>query len=177
MGGGESAIVGDNVHSMSLLSLNLNLGLRWAPGVIGCMFNDNTVFRFDPTTPPSTAQWWASFDASPTSLPSKYTALQVLANGGLWTIVWTVCTPNITVTPPTGVVTLLQTMNAIYQSTLQSISTTQYTQITGLTWTSPAGKQLTLGQALNDNVAQYGANACTFTGLAIIAPGILGITF
>ena len=154
---------------MSLLNvaLNLSLNLQWVPGWMTTSFNDSTYFTWNPTTPPVNAVWYGAFDAAGSSMPSKYLGVQVVADGSKW--VWQFAYCQLTFTMPAGPVSLAQAMAAVYQSTQRVITADQYQAMTGTPWVAAP---LTLGQAMTDLQAQYGA-AATFQGLSIIAPGVL----
>ena len=152
------------------VALNLSLNMSWSPNFLSTGFNDNTYFTWNYCTPPSTALWYSSWEATGATMPAKYLGIQVMADASKYVFDFNYGQPSVSFTMAAGPASLQQVLNAIYTATQSKITASQYQQVTGAAWSTTAGTQPTLAQCLTDYFAQFGGLP-QFGGLCIAAPG------
>lgn len=121
--------------------------------MLGTSFTDGTVFSWNPTQPVATAAWSGFFCDAGGALPATYLNLPVMNNLSAFTWAWPSTTGSTmnTVAMPTGYLTLYGMMNTLYTATQQTISSAQFADIVGTTYTGSGSP--TLKVALNQYVA------------------------
>lgn len=100
-------------------------------------FNDGFIFSWNPTTPYSTIPWSRYFGDPLTPLPSDYLNVVVMNNtsSNIWAWPTTSGSTMNTFPVPTGYLTLYGLLNAMYTASQSSITSVQYQDITGFSYT------------------------------------------
>ena len=144
---------------MSLPSTPVNLAIQFSSAVLTTSFNDGTSYQFDPTGPPSAAQWRGSWAGPLAPLPAQYLALPVVTDAAAYTWLWFPSLPNITIALPAGPLSLGGLLQGIYASSKQQISPDDYAQVAGVPYDASqhGGGTPTVAIALQDGAAQNGA--------------------
>lgn len=136
-----------------------------APYQMTTRFNDSTAFLWDCTKPISNSIWTGKFGDNTRVLPSTYLNLVVMNNLASYQWTWPSITQQVTTTftMPVGNITLQTMMNNIYTGSQQSISPSQYQDITGQTPDGPGN--VTVASALNFNAMsnQYNEQLLSIT--------------
>ena len=125
------------------------LSLRYCDNVLSMGFNDFSRLVWDPTQDPSTAKFYAGFCALPGDLPQAYKDVVVMQDTADYTFVWFVGAPDVTIPIPAGALTLGSLMTTMFQCSGQTISTDDYDNITGDTWSGQ-------GQPTMADAVRYG---------------------
>ena len=133
-----------------------DLAVSFTRDLILPKFNDGTQFSWDLTQGVETATWYRYFGDAPTSLPDKYTSLQVLSNGAALPVYFDLYDGNhLRVVLPSGALSLGMLMRAISDATKTVITPDNYLSLTGTAWDTTSTDVITLGRAVRDRAAFY----------------------